>query len=195
VGNDIGALIIAIVGVMGTLSASIVSQILSARARREELEMQRLQRRDEYEREQDRSLLESQRQITVEFILATDSAHGLLRSVATNSADPSEVKQAARDAVGDSKIYAVRERLLIVVPPKIAYAAEETFHSIIEIRDAVGSGALLNSPQYRDAYNVYAKAIWGLRQAARESSSVVTLSLDEIKEIESARLAKARKSV
>lgn len=157
--------------------------------------MQRLQRRDEYEREQDRSLLESQRQITVESILATDSAHGLLRDVATNSADPSEVKQAARDAVGDSKIYAVRERLLIVVPPKIAYAAEETFHSIIEIRDAAGSGALLNSPQYRDAYNVYAKAIWGLRQAARESSSVVTLSLDEIKEIESARLAKARKSV
>lgn len=190
--NDIGALVIAIVGVIGTLSASIISQILSAHARREELEMQRLQRREEYEREQDRSLLESQRQITVEFILSTDNAHSLLRNVATQSLDSPGLKQAARDAVGESKIYAVREQLLIVVPPRVAYAAEETFHSIIEIRDAVGNGAPLNSSQYRDAYNVYAKAIWGLRQAARESFSVVTLNLDEIKEIESAR--KARKS-
>jgi len=190
--SNIDALVIAIVGVIGTLSASIISQILSTRARREELQMERIQRGEEYEREQDRGLLESQRQITVEFILATDTAHGLLRNVATKSLDPSELKQAVRHAVGDSKIYAVRERLLIVVPPRIAYAAEGTFHAIIEIRDAVGNGALLNSSQYRDAYDVYAEAIWGLRQAARESFSVVTLSLDEIKEIESAR--KARKS-
>lgn len=188
--NNIGALIIAIVGVIGTLSASIISQVLSARARREELEMQRLQQRDEYEREQDRSLLETQRQITVEFILATDIAHNSLRNVARQSLDLSELKEAARRAVGESNIYAVRERLLIIVPPKVAYPAEEAFHSIIEIRDAVRSGALLDSSQYNDAYDAYYKAIWSLRQAARESFSAVTLNLDVIKEIESAKTRK-----
>ena len=188
--SNISALIIAIVGVIGTLSASIISQRLSARARREELEIQRLQQRDEYEREQARSLLETQRQITVDFILATDNVHRLLRGVATRSIDSSELKQAARDAVGDSGLYATRERMLIVVPSKVAYAAEETFHAIIEIRDAVGSGSTLHSSPYRDAYNVYAKAIWALRQAARESFGVVTLDLDEIKRIEAERLAK-----
>jgi hypothetical protein len=46
------ALVVAIVGVIGTLLAPIVSQRLSARARREEFEQQRTQRQDEYERQQ-----------------------------------------------------------------------------------------------------------------------------------------------
>jgi hypothetical protein len=45
------ALIIAIVGVAGTLSASVVSQILSARVRREELALQRSHHQDDYARE------------------------------------------------------------------------------------------------------------------------------------------------
>jgi hypothetical protein len=45
------ALIIAIVGVAGTLLAPIVSQRLSAHAKREEFELQRLQRQEEYDRE------------------------------------------------------------------------------------------------------------------------------------------------
>jgi hypothetical protein len=43
------ALIVAIVGVIGTLVAPIVSQRLSALSRREEFEQQRIQRHDEYE--------------------------------------------------------------------------------------------------------------------------------------------------
>jgi len=188
--SNISALIIAIVGVVGTLSASIISQRLSARARRDELEIQRLQRRDEYDREQARGQLETQRQTTVEFILATDSTHDLLRGVAKRSIESSRLKHAAQDAVGDSGLYASRERMLMVVPPKVAYAAERTFHSIIEIRDAVGSGSISSSSRYRDAYAVYDKAIWALRQAARESFGAVSLDLDEMHRIEADRLTK-----
>jgi hypothetical protein len=185
--DDVGALVIAVVGVIGTLSAAVISQVLSARGRREELETQRLQRRDEYKREQDSSLLETQRQLTVEFILATDTAHGLLRDVATRSLDPAALKQAVPDAVRESGLYAVRERVLIVVPPEVAYAAEETFHSVVGIRHALERGATLRSPEYRDAYNTYSQAIWSLRQAARVSFSAAALNLGEIEEIESAR--------
>lgn len=45
------ALVIAIVGVCGTLFAPIVSQTLSRRGRREEFELQRKQRAEEYERD------------------------------------------------------------------------------------------------------------------------------------------------
>jgi hypothetical protein len=187
--SEIVAVIIAVVGVIGTLSASIASQILGARARREELESQRLQRRDEYDRDQARNLLEFQRQMTVEFILATDTAHSLLRGVAAQSLESPRLGQETRDAVRESGLYGIRERMLVSVPPEVAYAAEKAFHSIVEIRDAISVTSTFDSPAYRDAYNVYAEAIWELRQKARESFDVAALNLNEIREIESSRRA------
>ena len=55
------ALIVAIVGVVGTLLAPIVSQRLSARARREEFEMQRTQQQDDYRRQQQEKVLMTKR--------------------------------------------------------------------------------------------------------------------------------------
>lgn len=65
------ALIIAIVGVIGTLAASIVSQVLSARARRQELGVQRLQRQDEYDREERQRVLANKRSCYITNISAT----------------------------------------------------------------------------------------------------------------------------
>jgi hypothetical protein len=64
------ALIVAIVGVIGTLTASIISQVLSARSRRQELEVQRLQRDDEYEREQQQNVLANKRNCYITLISA-----------------------------------------------------------------------------------------------------------------------------
>ena len=55
------ALVIAIVGVCGTLFAPIVSQTLSKRARREEFELQRKQRVEEYERDHRKESLAGKR--------------------------------------------------------------------------------------------------------------------------------------
>jgi len=67
----ITALIISIVGVVGTLLASIVTQRLSAVARREELKQQRLLRQDEYEREQREKVLANKRICYVAMISTT----------------------------------------------------------------------------------------------------------------------------
>jgi hypothetical protein len=64
------ALIVAIVGVIGTLTASIIGQVLSARARRQELELQRLQRHDDYEREQQQNVLANKRNCYITMISA-----------------------------------------------------------------------------------------------------------------------------
>jgi hypothetical protein len=55
------ALIIAIVGVAGTLSASVISQILSARVTREELALQRSHRQEDYDRERLEAVLTQKR--------------------------------------------------------------------------------------------------------------------------------------
>jgi type II secretory pathway pseudopilin PulG len=65
---SITALTIAIVGVMGTLLAPIVTQRLSARARREEFEQQRSQRREEYRRDQQEKVLINKRNCYVTMI-------------------------------------------------------------------------------------------------------------------------------
>jgi hypothetical protein len=66
----ISALIIAIVGVLGTLSAAIVSQILSARARREEVKLQSSQQESQYKREQQQKVLEDKRRCYITMITA-----------------------------------------------------------------------------------------------------------------------------
>jgi hypothetical protein len=65
------ALTIAIVGVFGTLSAPIVSQRLSARARREEFDQQRLHRTDEYAREQNDKVFTAKRNCYLGLFIAT----------------------------------------------------------------------------------------------------------------------------
>jgi hypothetical protein len=66
----ITALLIAIVGVIGTLLAPIVSQRLSARARREDFEMQRSQRQDEHYHEQQEKILANKRTCYITMISA-----------------------------------------------------------------------------------------------------------------------------
>lgn len=141
-------------------------------------------------REQGRSQLEAQRKITVDFILAVDNVHGLLRQVAVQSMDISELRTAAREAVGSSGIYGTREQMLISVSPEVAVAAEATFHALIAIRDAVGSGAKLGSPSYDQTYDDWAEAVWKLRQTAREAFGVAPLNLNKIHKIEADRIGK-----
>ena len=141
-------------------------------------------------REQARSQLETQRKMTVDFILAVDNVHSLLRKVATQSMDISQLPTAAREAVGSSGIYGTREQMLTSVPPKIAYAAETAFHALLAIRDVVSSGSTLDSSPYDQAYDDWAGAIWTLRQTAREAFGVAPLDLDKIHRMEADRIEK-----
>ncbi len=61
VSSSTTALVVAIVGVFGTLFAPIVSQRLTARARRDEFERERTLRNDEYAREQQQARFSNKR--------------------------------------------------------------------------------------------------------------------------------------
>src|SRR5689334_2662310 len=58
---SVTALVIAIVGVIGTLSASIATQIMSAKARGDEFSLQRSHRQEDYAREQAEAVLAQKR--------------------------------------------------------------------------------------------------------------------------------------
>jgi hypothetical protein len=59
--DEVNALIIAAVGVLGTLSASIATQLLSARTQLRTFEMQGSSRKEEYRREQEQAILSIKR--------------------------------------------------------------------------------------------------------------------------------------
>jgi hypothetical protein len=58
---NIGAIVIAAVGVLGTLAGTIVSQLLSTRARKADFEMQRERRKEEYFQERQKTDLANKR--------------------------------------------------------------------------------------------------------------------------------------
>jgi hypothetical protein len=100
---SITALIIAIVGVLGTLVAPIVSQRLSAGVRREEFERQRSQRKDEYGREQQEKVLAIKRSCYVTVISAARRYRlelmGYLHAVNHGSVDDN-----ARDRLEEARL-------------------------------------------------------------------------------------------
>jgi hypothetical protein len=132
-------------------------------------------------RELTRSQLEARHQVTVDFIMSINNAHELLRDVASQSIEISELPDAARKAIKDSGLYTTREQMLISVSPEVALAAEAAFHSIIAVRDAVSADGNLDSSSYRQANRVFDQKIWALRQATRKGFGASPLDVDQVR--------------
>lgn len=152
------ALVSAAVGAVLALSGSLLVEV----------------RRDRQQRRRDRRT--EQRTSVIEFTLALNAALGALRDVARGSAEAGDRVSAAARAVGDSGVYAARENLLISAAPQLLVAAEDAFHRLIGVRDAVRSGEGLDSLPYHDAYHSYADSLWRFRLAVRADLDVQGLT-------------------
>lgn len=139
-------------------------------------------------RERTRSRLDAEHRIIVDFVLAVNDALAVLRSVAAQSIEASQLQVAPREAVWHSELYAAREQMLISAPPRVAFAAEGVFRSVTAVRDAVSSGAKLDSPPYRRAINEFGQSIWHLRQATREDFGIAALDLGKMRSAEAHRI-------
>lgn len=122
-------------------------------------------RADRAQRSRDR---EAERLTTyVEYAQTLEAAHAALRLVARGRADDPDRSFAAGQAVQDSGIYGVRERLLMSGSTELVQACETAFGRLIGVRDAVRGGSALSGRGYHDAYHAYAEALWALRGAVR----------------------------
>lgn len=135
-------------------------------------------------REERKSRTQTKHQVAIDFILAANRAHGLLRRVAWQAMEASQLQKAARNAVGNSGLHDAREQVLISAPHGMALATERAFFAVIAIRDAIASGSRLDSPAYRQAKGDFDHAIWSVRQAAREDIGIIGLDLDQMISIE-----------
>jgi hypothetical protein len=144
------ALVSAAVGAVLALSGSMLVEV----------------RRDRQQRLRDRQT--ERRRSAVELTLALNAALGALRDVARAGAQPADRAAAVTRAFGDSGLYAAREHLLLSGTPALVAVAEDAFHRIVEVRNAVRSGEGLDSLAYHDAYHDYAESLWRFRLAVRE---------------------------
>lgn len=126
-------------------------------------------RTDRTQRSRDR---ESERLGTyVEFAVAVHDAHSALREVARSAVNLEEKAVAAGQALQTTKVYGIRERLLMSATTKMLNASEGLFFALVALRDAIRAGAELSGAAYHDAYHAYADATWKFRMAARQELS------------------------
>jgi hypothetical protein len=116
----------------------------------------------------------------VDFTLALDSAHGLLREVARTQCETADRQHAADRAAGDAGLYNAREKLLVSGTPKLVTAGETAFLHLIEIRNAVREGATLKSAAYHHAYHNFAEKLWDFRMTIRASFGHQSLSPESL---------------
>jgi hypothetical protein len=157
--TSVSALIIAIVGVVGTLTASMVSQILSARTRREELELQHLHRHDEYDREQQQNTLTNKRNCYI--ALLSESRRYRLELM--------------------KYLYAINERTVDKDATERLEEARLAFNISISETQLTGALTVLDSlDPIRDALSQYYTAIRNLEREELESTALNS-SFEEIK--------------
>jgi hypothetical protein len=106
-------------------------------------------------------------QYCMEFVLALDAAHGMLRDVARSPAQRLKRLDSANLAVHEAGVFAIRERLLMTGTADLVRIAETAFAQLIEIRNVVRVGADLQSADYHQSYHRFAEAIWQFRMTAR----------------------------
>ncbi|NRQ36238.1 hypothetical protein HII36_31035 [Nonomuraea sp. NN258] len=122
-----------------------------------------LRRRDE----RGRGLRTDRRQSYLDYVLALDTAHGLLRGVAARGGEPAELRRAAGETIGQANLYKTRENHLVTAAPEVAQAGEVAFRKLIAIRDVVRSGAEPGTKEFHGAYHDFAEALWRLRMSVR----------------------------
>ncbi|WFE35094.1 helix-turn-helix transcriptional regulator [Micromonospora sp. WMMD975] len=103
----------------------------------------------------------------VAFMLAVDEAHNGLRAVARTDLPPLARRGPANDALHDARVYALRERLLVLGAAPLVTAAEAAFLRLIAVRDVIRAGARLEEAAYHQAYHPFAEALWAFRMALR----------------------------
>ena len=119
----------------------------------------------------------------LDFLVAYVRANDALRAICVSGqATPTAVAEAMRD----SGLYVARERLLATGSPAVVLAGEAAFRSVLDMRDAVAHGKVLDWPDFRPANDGIAKEAWTLRQAARSALGGDVLDLDQIQAIQSA---------
>jgi hypothetical protein len=130
--------------------------------------------------ERSRTVRTDRRQGYVEYLIALDAAHALVRQLADPSDPVDDLPQRSRRAFGEAGVYEAREKLLLSANPSVVSPAEQALRRLAELRDAVREGTKLYTMPYHEAHHRYAGALWRLRGAIRIDLGQPALSADDL---------------
>jgi hypothetical protein len=121
-----------------------------------------------WRRDQDQHRLESLRTAYGTYLAALHATSEQIRAVSLGEHPPEASRQsAARAAFRSAKLNACREQLVLLAPEPVVRAGDQTFTALRDLRDAVGHGSDLNSPDYLEILSRYQAALKGLRNVMR----------------------------
>jgi hypothetical protein len=79
---------------------------------------------------------------------------------------------AARSILRDSGVYQARQRVVILAPQTVSAACNDAFDKLKAVRDALGAGGELESPEFRSADNAYKASVRDLLQVIRSDLQI-----------------------
>lgn len=131
-------------------------------------------RRDQHQRSDD-----ARRDAYATYLAALHVTSEGIRAVSLGEHGPETSRpSAARAAFRSANLNATREQLVLLAPALIVRAADETFKGLRELRDLVGQGHDLESPDYRQVLDRYQLVLKTLRNGMREDLGTSPLDDD-----------------
>jgi hypothetical protein len=131
-------------------------------------------RRDQHERRHD-----TRRDAYATYLAALHATSEGIRAVSLGEHTPETPRpSAARAAFRSAHLNATREQLVLLAPAAIVRVADETFKGLRKLRDLVGQGHDLESPDYQQVLNRYQLVLKTLRNSMREDLGTPPLDDD-----------------
>jgi hypothetical protein len=164
------------VAVIGTLAATIFTQVWNTRRE----EMRRADERAEktlaMEREDRVRLYQERRSAYVNYLRALHDASEAIREIALQG-QPLGVrgKQAGANTIRSSGLLAAREEVNLVATLDLAIAAQRSFRCVVSFMDLVLDGGDLESPERQANLKAHREALGSLRAEMRKSLGIPAL--------------------
>lgn len=175
----VSALVIAVVGVLGTLMAPIISHRLSSETKRQEFELERIHRQDEHSREQQRSALAERKACYVTITASSrryrvqlmDYLHAVNRGTVTESIK-AELEEAHRAYIADlAETYLIASLTVLDALRPVNTGFSEAYRNIKELEDGAQERRSFEST--RDFLLRQWDTLRDLRTAMREDLSTL----------------------
>ncbi|MEU7576658.1 hypothetical protein AB0B50_03520 [Streptomyces sp. NPDC041068] len=119
-------------------------------------------------------------EIYLGFLQAMNESAEALRSLASrvDRLTPEELEESNRQVFQGSRLYVMRERVILFAPNSVAAAMNEVFNSLLTMREATAQRRGRHSPEFLARIGEYADAVQILRVEMRRDIGAAPLQDD-----------------
>jgi hypothetical protein len=132
-----------------------------------------------WRRDQDQRRQESRREAYAAYLAALHAGSEAIRAVSLADHVTQDSRlSAAREAFGGAGLRSTREQLVLLAPESVVRVADEAFRTLRELRELVGKGHDVESPDYQQTLTRYQAALKASRNRMRADLGTPALGDD-----------------